>query len=69
MTVGAAAPGVGQVPPAWLVYPDAERERETARPDEAGIDARAFDGWVRSKRFAAAGCGGERPGAYGSERS
>ena len=33
------------------------------------MDARACDGWVRRKRYAVVGCGGERPGAYGSERS
>jgi hypothetical protein len=67
MTAG-AAPLVSDrhCPPGW---PTRVQNGRPHPPDEAGMDARASDGWVRSKRFAVAGCGGEHPGAYGSERS
>ncbi len=55
---------VQQALPDWLVYPDAEWE--TASAEEAGLDAHAFNEWVKSKRYTVGPYGGEEPGGYGA---
>jgi hypothetical protein len=49
--------------PSWLVYP--EEEWETATPQEAGLDPKAFKEWVESKSYTVGRYGGDNPGGYG----
>lgn len=64
MVSAKAGSNIEQSLPDWLVYP--EREWETAAPEEAGLDPKAFNEWVESKSYTVGGYGGEEPGTYGA---